>query len=48
MAVAEAMRKRSPAMAVDFARAVKVKPGEPHHHLQRWRAAMALRPSMSL
>ena len=35
-------------VAVDFARAVKVKPGEQHAHLQRWRAAMALRPSMSL
>jgi glutathione S-transferase len=36
------------AVAVDFARAVKVKPGEQHVNLQRWRAAMALRPSMSL
>jgi glutathione S-transferase len=27
---------------------VKVRPGEQHPHLQRWRAAMALRPSMSL
>lgn len=35
-------------VAVDFARAVKVKPGEQHPNLQRWRAAMALRPSMSL
>jgi glutathione S-transferase len=35
-------------VAVDFARVVKVKPGEQHPHLQRWRAAMALRPSMSL
>ena len=35
-------------VAVDFARAVKVKPGEQHAHLQRWRAAMAQRPSMSL
>lgn len=35
-------------VAVDFARAVKVKPGEQHADLQRWRAAMALRPSMSL
>jgi glutathione S-transferase len=35
-------------VAVDFARAVKVKPGEQHANLQRWRAAMALRPSMSL
>lgn len=33
-------------VAVDFARVVKVKPGE--QHLQRWRAAMARRPSMSL
>ena len=35
-------------VAVDFARVVKVKPGEQHPHLQRWRAALALRPSMSL
>ena len=35
-------------VAVDFARVVRVKPGEQHPNLQRWRAAMALRPSMSL
>ena len=35
-------------VAVDFARVVKVRPGDAHPHLQRWRAAMALRPSMSL
>lgn len=35
-------------VAVDFARAVKVRPGEAHPHLQRWRAAMAARPSMAL
>ena len=35
-------------VAVDFARVVKVKPGDAHRHLQRWRAAMATRPSMSL
>ena len=35
-------------VAVDFARVVKVKPGDEHPHLQRWRAAMAQRPSMSL
>jgi len=35
-------------VAVDFARVVKVKPGEQHPHLQRWRASMARRPSMSL
>ena len=35
-------------VAVDFARVVRVKPGEQHPHLLRWRAAMALRPSMSL
>lgn len=35
-------------VAVDFARVVKVKPGEEHPHLVRWRAAMAQRPSMSL
>ncbi len=35
-------------VVVDFARVVKVKPGEQHPHLQRWRTAMAQRPSMSL
>ncbi|SEB13458.1 glutathione S-transferase family protein [Variovorax sp. YR216] len=35
-------------VAVDFARAVKVKLGEAHPHLQRWRLAMAQRPSMAL
>ncbi len=35
-------------VAVDFARAVKVKPDERHAHLLRWRARMAERPAMSL
>ena len=35
-------------VAVDFARVVKLKPGEAHPHLQRWRLAMAQRPSMAL
>lgn len=35
-------------VAVDFARVVKLKPGEQHPQLLRWRAAMALRPSMAL
>jgi glutathione S-transferase len=35
-------------VAVDFARVVRVKPCDEHPHLLRWRAAMALRPSMSL
>jgi glutathione S-transferase len=35
-------------VGVDFARVVKVKPTEQHPHLQRWRAAMAQRPAMSL
>lgn len=35
-------------VAVDFARVVKLKPGEQHPHVLRWRAAMAQRPSMSL
>ena len=35
-------------VAVDFARVVKVKPGEQHPHLQRWRAGMAQRPAMAL
>ena len=38
----------SAVVAVDFARVVKVKPGELHPHLQRWRAALAQRPSMAL
>ncbi len=35
-------------VAVDFARIVRVKPGEQHPELLRWRAAMGERPSMSL
>ncbi len=35
-------------VAVDFARVVKLRPGEAHPHLQRWRDAMAARPSMAL
>jgi glutathione S-transferase len=35
-------------VAVDFARVVRVRPGEEHPHLLRWRAAMALRPAMAL
>lgn len=35
-------------VAVDFARIVRVKPGDEHPHLLRWRAAMAQRPSMGL
>lgn len=35
-------------VAVDFARVVRVKPGEQHPNLLRWRAAMALRPAMAL
>ncbi len=35
-------------VAIDFARIVKIKPGEQHPHLQRWRAAMAQRASMNL
>ena len=35
-------------VAVDFARVVRIKPDEQHPHLQRWRAAMAQRASVSL
>jgi len=35
-------------VAVDFARIVKVKPGEQHPHLLRWRATMGERPAMAL
>jgi glutathione S-transferase len=38
----------SAVVAVDFARVVKVKPGDQHPHLLRWRQTMALRPSMAL
>lgn len=33
-------------VAVDFARVVRVRPGEQHAHLRRWREGMARRPSM--
>ena len=35
-------------VTIDFARVVKVVPGDRHPFLQRWRASMAQRPSMSL
>jgi len=35
-------------VAVDFARIVKVKPGERHPNVVRWRAKMAERPAMAL
>ena len=35
-------------VAIDFARVVRIKPGEQHVNLRRWRDAMALRPSFSL
>jgi glutathione S-transferase len=35
-------------VAVDFARAVKIRPGDEHPSLQRWRAAMGQRASMAL
>jgi glutathione S-transferase len=35
-------------VAVDFARVVRVKPGEQHVNLRRWRDVIALRPSFSL
>ena len=34
-------------VAVDFARVIKLKPGDAHPHLMRWRARMAQRPSMA-
>lgn len=36
------------AVAVDFARVVRVAPGDEHVHLRRWRAALAQRPAFSL
>jgi len=35
-------------VAVDFARVVRVKPGEQHPQLLRWRQGMAQRPAMTL
>ena len=35
-------------VAVDFARVIRVKPGEELPHLLRWRAAMEKRPSMAI
>ena len=35
-------------VAVDFARVVKVRPGEQHPHLLRWRAKMGERPATAL
>ena len=35
-------------VAVDFARIVKVKPGEQHRHLLRWRAKVGERPATAL
>ena len=36
------------AVAVDFARIVRVKPGDQHANLRRWREAMAQRPAFNL
>jgi glutathione S-transferase len=36
------------AVAVDFARIVKIRPDDTHPNLQRWHAAIALRPSTAL
>ena len=33
-------------VAVDFARVVRIRPGEQHANLRRWREVMALRPAM--
>jgi glutathione S-transferase len=35
------------AVAVDFARVVKLKPDERHPHVQRWRALLAQRPAFA-
>ena len=35
-------------VAIDFARVVKLRPGEQHPHLLRWRAGMGQRPAMLL
>ncbi len=36
------------AVAVDFARIVRIKPGEQHANLRRWREALAQRPAFKL
>jgi glutathione S-transferase len=36
------------AVALDFARVVRIKPSEQHTNLLRWRAALALRPAFNL
>ena len=38
----------SAAVAVDFARVVRITPGDEHVHLRRWREALAQRPAFSL
>ena len=38
----------SAVVAVDFARVLRIKPGDAHPHLLRWRAAMAQRPACQL
>ena len=38
----------SAAVAVDFARVLRIKPGEAHPHLLRWREALAQRPAFLL
>jgi len=35
-------------VAVDFARVVRVKPGEQHANLRKWRSAMGLRASVAV
>ena len=35
-------------VAVDFARVLRIKPGEQHANLRRWREAMGLRPSVGV
>jgi glutathione S-transferase len=35
-------------VAVDFARVVRIKPGDQHLNLRRWREALALRPAFNL
>jgi glutathione S-transferase len=35
-------------VAIDFARVVRIKPGDQHPNLRRWREALALRPAFNL
>ncbi len=35
-------------IAIDFARVIRIRPGDAHTHLRRWQSSIASRPSMAL